>query len=97
VRQFPESRLRLLVNQQKSAPAFAGAGLPPAGERKFRGYRLDGEGDLGIGPKSLARQGSPASDYQRYRAISLEQMIGEANSFPDGSRISAMPARTSGW
>jgi hypothetical protein len=48
VRRFPERRLRLRVNQQKSAVAAVG-------ERKFLGYRLDADGTLGIAPKSLAR------------------------------------------
>jgi hypothetical protein len=48
VRRFLERRLRLRVNQQKSAVA-------PVEERKFLGYRLDADGILGIAPKSLAR------------------------------------------
>jgi RNA-directed DNA polymerase len=48
VRRFLERRLRLRVNQQKSAVA-------PVGERKFLGYRLDADGTLVIAPKSLAR------------------------------------------
>ena len=45
---FLEDRLRLKVNQQKSAVA-------PVGERQFLGHRLGRGGTLGIGRKSLAR------------------------------------------
>ena len=45
---FLEDRLRLKVNQQKSAVA-------PVGEREFLGHRLGRGGTLGIGRKSLAR------------------------------------------
>ena len=41
VTRFLESRLRLRVNQQKSAVA-------PVGERKFLGYRLGADGTLDI-------------------------------------------------
>ena len=78
VTRFLESRLRLRVNRQKSAVA-------PVGERKFLGYRLDAEGDLGIAPKSLDRAKDRLRRItKRNRAISLEQMIGEANSFLSG-------------
>jgi RNA-directed DNA polymerase len=78
VRRYLERRLRLRVNQQKSAVA-------PVGERKFLGYRLDADGTLGIAPKSLARAKDRLRQItKRNRAISLEQMIGEANSFLAG-------------
>lgn len=78
VRSFLECRLRLRVNQQKSAVA-------PVGERKFLGYRLDADGTLGIAPKSLARAKDRLRQItKRNRAISLEQMVGEANSFLAG-------------
>jgi RNA-directed DNA polymerase len=78
VTRFLESRLRLRVNRQKSAVA-------PVEERKFLGYRLDAEGDLGIAPKSLQRAKDRLRQItKRNRAISLEQMIGETNSFLSG-------------
>jgi RNA-directed DNA polymerase len=78
VTRFLERRLRLRVNQQKSAVA-------PVGERKFLGYRLDAEGTLGIAPKSLQRAKDRLRQItKRRRAVRLEQMIGEANSFLSG-------------
>jgi RNA-directed DNA polymerase len=75
---FLESRLRLRVNQQKSAVA-------PVGERKFLGYRLGADGTLGIAPKSLQRTKDRLRRItKRNRAVSLVQMIGEANSFLTG-------------
>jgi RNA-directed DNA polymerase len=76
---FLEGRLKLKVNQQKSAVA-------PVGERQFLGHRLGGGGTLGIGRKSLAR----AKD--RLRAITrrnrgdcpTERMIAEVNRFATG-------------
>ena len=78
VTRFLESRLRLRVNRQKSAVAAVG-------ERQFLGHRLGAGGTLGIAPKSLQR----AKDHlrritKRHRAVGLEQMIGEANSFLTG-------------
>jgi RNA-directed DNA polymerase len=78
VTRFLESRLRLRVNQQKSAAA-------PVGERKFLGYRLGPDGTLGIAPKSLARTKARLRQItKRNRAVSLGQMIDEANSFLAG-------------
>jgi len=78
VTRFLERCLRLRVNQQKSAVA-------PVGERKFLGYRLDAEGTLGIAPKSLARTKARLRQItKRNRAVSLGQMIDEANSFLSG-------------
>src|SRR6202041_3464974 len=48
VTSFLGKRLRLKVNQQKSAVAAVG-------ERQFLGHRLGKEGRLGIGRKSVAR------------------------------------------
>src|SRR4051812_16262106 len=88
-----ERRLRLRVNQQKSAPGLRRGRLAPVGERKFLGYRLDADGTLGIAPKSLARAKSlpqrQAGDRlrqitKRNRTVGLEQMVGEANSFLAG-------------
>ena len=76
--QFLEEHLRLRVNRQKSAAA-------PAGERKFLGHRLLGDGTLTTAPKSLDR----AKDRiwtitRRNRGVSFERMIGELNSFLSG-------------
>jgi len=89
VTRFLESRLRLRVNQQKSAVA-------PVGERKFLGYRLDAGGTLGIAPKSLQRTKARLRRItKRNRAVSLAQMIGEANAYLTGSvSISVMPRPT---
>lgn len=78
VTRFLEGRLRLRVNQQKSAVA-------PVGERKFLGYRLAADGTLGIAPQSLHRAKDRLRQItKRNRAISLEQMISEVNSFLSG-------------
>jgi RNA-directed DNA polymerase len=75
---FLESRLRLRVNQEKSAVA-------PVGERKFLGYRLGEGGTLGIASKSLQRTRARLRRItKRNRAVSLGQMIGEANAYLTG-------------
>ena len=78
VTRFLERRLRLRVNQQKSAVA-------PVAERKFLGYRLGAEGTLGIAPKSLQRTKARLRQItKRNRAVSLGQMIEEANAYLSG-------------
>ena len=73
-----EKRLRLRVNRDKSAVAFAR-------ERKFLGYRLLPGGQLGIARESLARaKGRIRQITRRNRGISLERMIGELNSYLTG-------------
>jgi RNA-directed DNA polymerase len=75
---FLEGRLRLRVNRQKSAVAAVG-------ERKFLGYRLGAGGTLGIAPKSLQRTKARLRQItKRNRAVSLGQMIGEANAYLTG-------------
>jgi RNA-directed DNA polymerase len=75
---FLESRLRLRVNREKSAVA-------PVEERKFLGYRLGAGGFLGVAPKSLQRTRARLRQItKRNRAISLAQMIGEANAYLTG-------------
>ena len=75
---FLESRLRLRVNREKSAVA-------PVGERKFLGYRLGTGGTLGIAPKSLQRSKARLRQItKRNRAVSLGQMISEANAYLTG-------------
>src|ERR1700737_731543 len=75
---FLESRLRPRVTREKSAVA-------PVGERKFLGYRLGAGGTLGIAPKSLQRSKARLRQItKRNRAVSLGQMIGEANAYLTG-------------
>jgi RNA-directed DNA polymerase len=75
---FLERKLRLKVNQQKSAVA-------PVGERQFLGYRLGKRGTLGIGRKSLDRaKESLREATRRNRGMSLERMVAEANRFTVG-------------
>jgi RNA-directed DNA polymerase len=80
---FLERKLRLKVNQQKSAVA-------PVGERQFlgpsgqaRGHAaLSKRGILGIGRKSLERAKVRLREAtRRNRGISLERMVAEANRF----------------
>jgi RNA-directed DNA polymerase len=80
---FLEGRLRLKVNQRKSAVA-------PVGERQFldptgqaRGHAPLGKGgSLGIGRKSLDRAKDRLRQAtRRNRGVSLERMVAEANRF----------------
>jgi RNA-directed DNA polymerase len=75
---FLEGRLRLKVNQEKSAVAAVG-------ERQFLGHRLGKRGNLGIGRKSLNRaKDRLRAATCRNRGISLERMVAEANRFIAG-------------
>jgi RNA-directed DNA polymerase len=75
---FLEGKLRLRVNQAKSAAA-------PVGERKFLGHRLLADGSLTIAPKSLDRAKDRIRQItRRNRGLSFEQVIGELNSFLSG-------------
>ena len=76
---FLESRLRLKVNQQKSAVA-------PVGERQFLGHRLGRGGTLGIGRKSLARAKDRLREITRRNRgdCSLERMVEQVNRFITG-------------
>jgi RNA-directed DNA polymerase len=72
---FLEGKLRLKVNQRKSAVA-------PVGERQFLGHRLGKQGNLGIGRKSLDRAKDRLREAtRRNRGISLERMVADANRF----------------
>jgi RNA-directed DNA polymerase len=72
---FLEGKLRLKVNQQKSAVASVG-------ERQFLGHRLGKRGNLGIGRKSLGRAKDRLREAtRRNRGISLERRVAEANRF----------------
>jgi RNA-directed DNA polymerase len=85
VTRFLERRLRLRVNRQKSAPGRRRGRLAPVGKRKFLGYRLGADGTLGIAPKSLQRSKARRRQInKRNRAVSLGQMIDEANAYVTG-------------
>jgi|TARA_B100002003_G_scaffold47098_1_gene42376 RNA-directed DNA polymerase len=72
---FLERKLRLRVNQEKSAVA-------PVWERKFLGHRLLPGGRLGLAPESLKRVKARIRRItRRNRGISLDRMIHELNSF----------------
>ena len=73
-----EQKLRLRVNRDKSAVA-------PVRERKFLGHRLLPEGHMGIAPQSLARAKERVRQItRRSRGVSMEQVIGELNTFLTG-------------
>jgi RNA-directed DNA polymerase len=78
VTRYLEEKLRLQVNQEKSAAA-------PVQERQFLGYRILGDGRLVIAPRSLERVKRRIRQItRRNRGISLEQMIRELNSYVTG-------------
>jgi RNA-directed DNA polymerase len=75
---FLEGKLRLKVNQTKSAVA-------PVGERQFLGHRLGRGGSLGIGRKSLGRAKDRLRETtRRNRGVSLERMVEEVNRYTAG-------------
>jgi RNA-directed DNA polymerase len=75
---FLEGKLRLRVNQDKSAVA-------PVEERAFLGHRLGNTGSLGIAPKSLERMKDRLRQItRRNRGIALESMITQVNAFTTG-------------
>jgi RNA-directed DNA polymerase len=78
VTRFLEEKLRLRVNRKKSAAA-------PVQERQFLGYRILRDGCLAIAVRSLERVKRRIRQItRRNRGISLEQMIGELNSYLTG-------------
>jgi RNA-directed DNA polymerase len=78
VTRFLEEKLRLRVNREKSAVAAVQ-------ERQFLGYRILWDGRLAIAPRSLERAKRRIRQItRRNRGISLEQMIGELNSYLTG-------------
>lgn len=95
---FLERKLRLKVNQQKSAVA-------PVGERQFLGHRLGKHGSLGIGRKSLDRAKDRLREAtRRNRGVSLERMVADANRFITGwvtyyrdARCRSMLLDLDGW
>jgi RNA-directed DNA polymerase len=75
---FLEGKLRLRVNQDKSAVA-------PVEERAFLGHRLGNTGSLGIAPKSLDRMKDRLRQItRRNRGIALGTMIAQVNAFITG-------------
>ncbi len=75
---FLEERLRLRVNPEKSAVAYAG-------DRQFLGYRILSGGRLGVAPRSVKRARERIRAItRRNRGIGLEQMIRELNVFTMG-------------
>ncbi len=78
VTRFLEQKLKLRVNQDKSAAACIT-------ERKFLGHRLLPGGGLGIAPQSLDRAKERVRQItRRNRGVSLADVIGELNSFLTG-------------
>jgi RNA-directed DNA polymerase len=78
ITRFLEKKLRLKVNQEKSAVA-------PVWERKYLGYRLLRGGKLGIAPQSLERAKERIRKMtRRNRSISFEERIEQLNSFLSG-------------
>ncbi len=78
VTRFLEMKLKLRVNQTKSAVA-------PVWERKFLGYRLLSGGKLGIAPQSVERLKEKLRDItKRNRGCSLERIVSELNSLIRG-------------
>jgi len=78
VSRFLEDRLKLRVNQDKSAVAFVEG-------RKFLGHRLLRGGGLGIAPKSIARMKDKVRAItRRNRGVGFTQVIEELNSFTRG-------------
>jgi RNA-directed DNA polymerase len=78
ITRFVESKLRLRVNQAKSAIAHVQ-------ERKFLGYRLFQEGRLGIAPVSLKRAKDRIRQItRRNRGVSLPTVIRELNEYLTG-------------
>jgi len=75
---FLEQKLKLRVNQEKSAVAVVS-------ERKFLGHRLLPGGRLGIAPQSLERaRGRLRQITRRSRGVSMQQVVEETNAFVGG-------------
>jgi len=78
IKQFIESKLKLKVNEEKSAVA-------PVRERTFLGYRLLNDGRLTVAPKSIERAKDRIRRISwRSRGRSLDQVINELNVFLKG-------------
>lgn len=75
---FLEKRLKLRVNQEKSAVA-------PTEKRKFLGHRFLQEGKLGIAPKSLKQAKNKIRMLtRRNRGVSLEKVVMQLNEYLTG-------------
>jgi len=75
---FLLKRLRLKVNLQKSAVAYAEA-------RQFLGYRLLRGGKFGIAPRSVAKfKDRVRAITSRNRGVKLEQVVDELNRYTTG-------------
>jgi RNA-directed DNA polymerase len=78
VKLFLETRLKLKVNDEKSAVAHVC-------DRKFLGYRILNNGMLTIAPKTIERAKDKIRQLaQRNRGRGLEQVISELNSYLGG-------------
>lgn len=78
ITRFLEAKLRLRVNQAKSAVAHVQ-------ERKFLGYRLLRGGRLGIAPASLKRVKDRIRQItRRNRGVSMEKVVRELNEYLTG-------------
>lgn len=90
VTEFLARKLKLKVNQEKSAVA-------PTEERKFLGHRILKDGKLGIAPKNLKRAKDKIRELTgRNRGESLEKVVKRLNSYLSGwvvyYRHAAMPS-----
>lgn len=75
IKKFLEKKLKLKVNDKKSAVA-------PVGERKFLGYRISTDGKLTVAPTSLQRAKDKIRALTgRNRGRKFEQVISELNRF----------------
>lgn len=75
VKKFLETKLKLKVNDKKSTVA-------KVNERKFLGYRIQGDGKLTVAPEALSRARDKIKQItRRNRGISFEQVIKEINQF----------------
>lgn len=78
VKGFVEDHLKLKVNEEKSACASVQ-------ERQFLGYRLSEQGTLELSPRSVARLKDRLREITwRKRAVSLEKMLDELESYMTG-------------
>ncbi|MEO1857468.1 MAG: group II intron reverse transcriptase/maturase [Rubritalea sp.] len=78
MKQFLETKLKLRINDAKSAVA-------KVQERKFLGYRILGDGSLSVAPESLKRAKDKIRQLtRRNRGRSFEQVIRELNRYLKG-------------
>ena len=78
IKQFLEKKLKLKVNDKKSAVSLVG-------ERKFLGYRIQNDGVLTVSPESVLRAKDKVRELtRRNRGVSLQRVIKELNTFLRG-------------